>query len=649
MPPPDTYFFTGGEHDHHHFPSVPSSGVTRHVRPYLYTFRTHAKGRWYGRSILDVHQSEFGVHPPEYYSAAIKNGCITVNGKAVESDYVVRGGDIIEHLTHRHEPPVRGCGPGELQIIADTKQLLVVNKPASVPIHPCGAYHYNSLYHIIQTIRPNQSAIDCEDNHGVNKERRVDSSDLDLDTQRCRDNNSKEPCLQSNEAHKNEPNPGNWGALYIVHRLDRLTSGLTLLAKSPEVAKLFGEDLRAGNMTKTYLARVVGDFGAALLRPKDSAASEQNAPDKCTSVQCWQRSAALLQNDHSSIGWAVVENSVESFSAMAGAADVSNGASSTKVLVQQPISCVSHKGGVYECPLFTSTEKLGVDLSHCQNISDALFALQSTDTSERSPPAPANMDLQALPSSSAMFPDLKEAATLIQKISYNGKTSLVEVTPLHGRTHQIRLHLQYLGHPIANDPCYGGQLHYGDDTKGIPQEDPLLFEKIKLKMDAARQRKAHADFTADSHPSQPSASSLRRQSSNEGKTSDIDGGLDRDERGVEEEKPAASSSAGGSWSLPRKEGESAEKYVERTCRFCRSGRIIQHESGGVCRKEEEQHSGQLHSARIWLHAFRYARRDSMTPERDWAFQTPLPSWAVMCFHEVSPNTEKFQSEIKGKV
>ncbi|KAK1742446.1 hypothetical protein QTG54_007011 [Skeletonema marinoi] len=31
--------------------------------------------------------------------------------------------------------------------------------------------------------------------------------------------------------------------------------------------------------------------------------------------------------------------------------------------------------------------------------------------------------------------------------------------------HQIRLHLQTLGHPIANDHCYGGDLWFGDDER----------------------------------------------------------------------------------------------------------------------------------------------------------------------------------------
>lgn len=40
--------------------------------------------------------------------------------------------------------------------------------------------------------------------------------------------------------------------------------------------------------------------------------------------------------------------------------------------------------------------------------------------------------------------------------SYNKKYSLVKVNILTGRTHQIRVHMQYIGHPLLVDTKYGG-------------------------------------------------------------------------------------------------------------------------------------------------------------------------------------------------
>jgi 23S rRNA-/tRNA-specific pseudouridylate synthase len=53
-------------------------------------------------------------------------------------------------------------------------------------------------------------------------------------------------------------------------------------------------------------------------------------------------------------------------------------------------------------------------------------------------------------------PEGKEARTVFTNLRYLGDTdeSIVKAEPLTGRTHQIRVHLQHLGHPIANDPLY---------------------------------------------------------------------------------------------------------------------------------------------------------------------------------------------------
>ena len=50
----------------------------------------------------------------------------------------------------------------------------------------------------------------------------------------------------------------------------------------------------------------------------------------------------------------------------------------------------------------------------------------------------------------------RAAETLWKVLSSTGPLSLLECRPKTGRTHQIRVHLKHLGHPIAGDRTYGG-------------------------------------------------------------------------------------------------------------------------------------------------------------------------------------------------
>lgn len=50
---------------------------------------------------------------------------------------------------------------------------------------------------------------------------------------------------------------------------------------------------------------------------------------------------------------------------------------------------------------------------------------------------------------------LRGAVTLFKPLTFNGKWSVVLASPVTGRTHQIRLHLQMLKTPIIGDPLYG--------------------------------------------------------------------------------------------------------------------------------------------------------------------------------------------------
>lgn len=54
----------------------------------------------------------------------------------------------------------------------------------------------------------------------------------------------------------------------------------------------------------------------------------------------------------------------------------------------------------------------------------------------------------------------KQAKTKYRCLDHKNNYSLCEVTLLTGRTHQIRVHLQHIGHPIVGDDLYGGEHSY---------------------------------------------------------------------------------------------------------------------------------------------------------------------------------------------
>ena len=52
---------------------------------------------------------------------------------------------------------------------------------------------------------------------------------------------------------------------------------------------------------------------------------------------------------------------------------------------------------------------------------------------------------------------IREAVTLYKAIKPVGEYTLVELKPLTGRTHQIRVHMNSIGHPVVGDELYGGK------------------------------------------------------------------------------------------------------------------------------------------------------------------------------------------------
>lgn len=54
-----------------------------------------------------------------------------------------------------------------------------------------------------------------------------------------------------------------------------------------------------------------------------------------------------------------------------------------------------------------------------------------------------------------VFENSKDAVTHFRVLERYGKHTLIECQLETGRTHQIRVHLAYIGHPVVNDPFYG--------------------------------------------------------------------------------------------------------------------------------------------------------------------------------------------------
>lgn len=69
---------------------------------------------------------------------------------------------------------------------------------------------------------------------------------------------------------------------------------------------------------------------------------------------------------------------------------------------------------------------------------------------ERNPKAPATF---------RVGPNGKSAKTRYKVLQENDHISLVELKPVTGRTHQLRVHLAQIGNPIIGDPLYGTGKH----------------------------------------------------------------------------------------------------------------------------------------------------------------------------------------------
>lgn len=173
-----------------------------HCKSYHFTYKTYCKKRWIGSSLFSIFEKEFRDNPRDYYLKSIKIGNIKVNGSIVDADYKLKNNDLITHYIERTEPPV---SPNKINILYESDELLVVDKPSPMPVHPSGRYRFNTLIGILMSL------------YGYKK-------------------------------------------LSLINRLDKSVSGIVIMAKNEKRAKLLHQLMESRNIKKEYICKVRGIF-----------------------------------------------------------------------------------------------------------------------------------------------------------------------------------------------------------------------------------------------------------------------------------------------------------------------------------------------------------------------------------------------------
>lgn len=81
----------------------------------------------------------------------------------------------------------------------------------------------------------------------------------------------------------------------------------------------------------------------------------------------------------------------------------------------------------------------------------------------------------------------KPAQTIYTIIQSTADRSLLKLEPITGRTHQLRVHLKYIGHPIIGDYMYDGSpndrllLHAAELELTLPSKERKIFNAIVPK------------------------------------------------------------------------------------------------------------------------------------------------------------------------
>ena len=141
----------------------------------------------------------------------ITDGFVKVDGmQVVKSGWIVKTGETVELVLPPPQPSELVPENIPLQMVFENKDLMVVNKPAGMVVHPAAGHATGTLVHAVLAHSPEMEGIGGEQRPGV------------------------------------------------VHRLDKETSGLILLAKNDHAHHWLQDQFRLRKVVKIYLALVDG-------------------------------------------------------------------------------------------------------------------------------------------------------------------------------------------------------------------------------------------------------------------------------------------------------------------------------------------------------------------------------------------------------
>lgn len=150
--------------------------------------------------LLDFLTGLHGHAEPGYWQQECKLGRILVDGRVLNEDEVVRAGWRLQHLfSQTVEPTVNA----DIRVIYEDEALVGIDKPAPLPMHPCGRFNRNSLISILDQVYAPQR-------------------------------------------------------LRMLHRLDANTTGVVVMARTKEFSRRVHPQFAKGQVEKTYLALVNG-------------------------------------------------------------------------------------------------------------------------------------------------------------------------------------------------------------------------------------------------------------------------------------------------------------------------------------------------------------------------------------------------------